>query len=112
MGVELSSRLVVGISTSALFDLKTEDRIFKEQGLEAFRRFQDDHEEEVLNPGTGFALIRALLSFNQTGHDRDEVIIMSRNHPDLSLRVSNSIKRHGLNISRKALTGGHHMIVS
>jgi 5'-nucleotidase len=31
---------------------------------------------------------------------------MSKNHPDLSLRVFNSINFHGLDISRSALTGG------
>ncbi len=107
MSYDLSKLLVVGISSRALFNLEDEDRIFRTKGLQAFIDFQRKHEDVVLDPGSAFPLIKGLLGLN-AGLDepRVEVILLSRNHPDVSLRVFNSIDRHGLNISRAALTGG------
>ena len=53
--------LVVGISSRALFDLEEENRIFDEAGVEAYTQYQIEHENDILKPGTGFALIKALL---------------------------------------------------
>lgn len=59
-------------------------------------------------PGNGFKLIEALLNINKIpGQEgRVEVIIMSHNSPDTSLRVFNSIAHYGLNISRAVLASG------
>lgn len=106
--VDLAKVLVVGVSSRALFDLEKEDRIFKTQGLEAFRRYQREHEEELLEPGPGFPLVGALLELNELSAmgRRVEVVIMSKNHPDASLRLFQSVKRHDLDLTRAALTGG------
>lgn len=107
MPVDLSKLLVIGISSRALFDLEVENRIFKEDGLQAFIDYQRAHEDELLAPGAGFPLVKGLLGLNRSERDRKvEVILMSRNHPDVCLRVFNSIKHHDLDISRAALTGG------
>ena len=107
MPVNLSQLLVIGISSRALFDLEVENQVFKERGLQAFIDYQRAHEDEVLAPGAGFPLVKGLLSLNDGYQDRKvEVILMSRNHPDVCLRVFNSIKHHGLDITRAALTGG------
>ena len=107
MSYDLSKLLVIGVSSSALFDLREEDRIFREQKLPAFIRYQQAHEDVILRPGAAFPLIRGLLALNDTlAQPRFEVILMSRNHPDVSLRVFNSIDHHNLGISRAALTGG------
>lgn len=106
--VDLSKVLVVGISSRALFDLEYEDRIFKTQGLEAFRQYQREHENDVLQPGAAFPLVTALLNLNEissTGR-KVEVVVMSKNHPDASLRLFNSIREHELDITRAALAGG------
>src|SRR5258708_40115373 len=104
---DLSQRFVVGISSSALFDLEQEDRIFREEGLQAFINHQRKLEDIYLRPGSAFPLIKGLLNFNTDPKDpKVEVILMSRNHPDVSLRVFNSIDHHGLGISRASLTGG------
>jgi len=109
MPVDLSQYLVVGISSRALFDLSEEDRLFNEEGLEAYRKYQLDHENDILEPGTGFPLARALLRLNEIDPDRRrvEVVIMSRNSSETSLRIFNSISHYGLDITRAALTGGN-----
>lgn len=107
MGVLLENCLVVGISSRALFDLQEEDRIFETEGLEAFRAYQLENECELLRPGAAFGLAKAILRLNEPGHDRSaEVVIMSRNSTETSLRIFNSIEHYGLDINRAALTGG------
>lgn len=104
----LENRLVIGVSSRALFDLTAENEIFCSQGVEAYCSYQVEHEKELLKPGNGFRLIEALLNINnlpgQKG--RVEVIIMSHNSPDTSLRVFHSIAHYGLNISRAVLASG------
>lgn len=107
MAFDLSKLLVVGISSRALFDLQEEDRVFKTNGLSAFIDYQRGHEDVVLRPGSAFPLIKGLLGLNNgQGGRKIEVILLSKNHPDVSLRVFNSIRHHGLDITRAALTGG------
>ncbi|MDR2546518.1 MAG: 5'-nucleotidase [Lachnospiraceae bacterium] len=100
-------RLVVGISSRALFDLTHENTIFETEGVEAYCRYQIEHENDVLPPGSGFALVKALLNLNTLcGEERVEVVIMSQNSPDTSLRVFNSITHYGLDITRAVLVSG------
>lgn len=107
MAYDISQCLVIGISSRALFDLDEENRIFEEEGLEAYRAYQLEHEEDYLKPGSGFALVKALLSLNEKiGRRIVEVLIMSRNSADTSLRIFKSIEHYGLDISRAVLTGG------
>lgn len=108
MPYHLDDRIVVGISARALFDLTLENEIFERDGVTAYCRYQIEHEEEVLRPGAGFALIRALLHLNELCGEKDrvEVIVMSHNSPDTSLRVFNSIRHYGLHITRAALVSG------
>ena len=107
MGVDLSRCLVVGISSRALFDLREEDALFEREGLEVYRREQVAREDEVLAPGTAFPLVGAVLGLNAPGAPRlAEVVVMSRNSTETSLRIFNSIRHYGLDITRAALSGG------
>lgn len=108
MPIDLSKYLVVGVSSRALFDLSEEDRIFREEGLAAYREYQLARENEVLDPGTSFGLVKALLRLNELDDSqrRVEVVVMSRNSTETSLRIFNSIQQYGLDITRAALTGG------
>lgn len=108
MAYNLENRLVVGVSSRALFDLTKENDIFEKEGVQAYCEYQREHETEILKPGPGFKLIKALLGLNSLGDgkERVEVIIMSRNSADTSLRVFNSIEHYGLNISRAVLASG------
>ena len=105
--VSLKNCLVIGISSRALFDLDEENRIFEEQGLDAYAKWQIDHEQDILRPGSGFALVKALLKLNEISKERVvEVLVMSRNSPDTSLRIFSSIEHYGLDITRAVLSGG------
>ncbi len=107
MAYSLDNRLVIGISTRALFDLNTENKIFEEQGVEAYAAYQREHETDVLKPGPGFALIKGLLGLNHgDGENRVEVILMSKNSPDISLRIFHSIEHYGLGITRAFFLSG------
>lgn len=108
MPYSLDKLLVIGISSRALFNLEVEEAIFQDQGLDAYRQHQLAHENEILKPGAGFALVKALLKLNQLTADKRlvEVVIMSRNSSETSLRIFNSIAHYGLDISRAVLAGG------
>lgn len=102
----LDDKLVVGISSRALFDLEEENRIYEEMGLDAYSEYQIEHENDILKPGTAFPLVKALHNLNCGDKQLTEIIIMSKNSADTSLRIFNSIKHYGLDISRAALVGG------
>ena len=108
MACELDGKMVIGVSSRALFDLTVENEIFETQGVEAYCAYQVEHEQEILRPGPGFQLIKSLLRLNEYSKGRNlvEVIIMSRNSPDTSLRVFNAISHYGLPITRSVLVSG------
>ena len=105
---ELGNKLVIAISSRALFDLDASHEVFEHQGLEAYHRYQIEHEDEVLERGDAFPLVQKLLRLNALlpGEPRVEVILLSRNSADTGLRVFNSIQHYGLAISRAAFCGG------
>jgi 5'-nucleotidase len=104
----LADKLVVAISSRALFDLTESHRIFTEQGVDAYQRYQIEHEEELLAPGPAFTLVKKLLRLNRNPSDKQyvEVILLSRNSADTGLRIFNAIKHYSLDISRAAFTKG------
>ncbi|RRV05181.1 5'-nucleotidase [Pseudomonas sp. v388] len=100
-------KLVVAISSSALFDLRDSHAVYMRDGVEAYRQYQIEHEDEFLEPGDAYLLVEKLLSLNASlGEARVEVVLVSRNSADTGLRVFNSIAHHGLDISRAAFAGG------
>ena len=105
MPYDLSKPLVIGISSRALFNLEEENKIFEQQGVKAYEEYQIQHEKDILQEGSAFPLIKAFLDLNNKDQGRlVEVIIMSRNNPNTSLRIFNSIANYGLDITRAALT--------
>lgn len=106
MALKLDDKLVIGVSSRALFDLEAENEIFEKEGLKAYCEYQLKHEKDVLKPGTAFPLIKALHKLNTDGKYLTEIIIMSKNSADTSLRIFNSIEHYGLDITRAALVGG------
>ena len=101
-------KMVVAISSRALFDLVESHELFETQGVEAYCKYQIERENEVLQPGAAFPLVRKLLALNDLGvpRERVEVILLSRNSADTGLRVFNSIQQHNLPITRAAFTNG------
>jgi 5'-nucleotidase len=110
MAVAFDGKLVVAISSRALFDLEESNRVFEQQGIEAYARYQLEHEEELLQPGIAFHLVQKLLALNALAprRPRVEVILLSRNTADTGLRIMNSIEHYELAISRAAFTGGEN----
>ncbi len=102
----LADKLVVAISSRALFDLTESHRIYTEEGVDAYHRYQVEHENEILAPGPAFALAKKLLRLNRPDKQYVEVILLSRNSADTGLRVFNAIKHYGLDITRAAFTKG------
>ncbi|MEY2700310.1 MAG: hypothetical protein RIQ52_1065 [Pseudomonadota bacterium] len=100
-------KLVVAISSRALFNLDASHRIFESEGKEAFCRYQFEHEDDPLDPGVAFPLVRKLLRLNQyLPQAWIEVILLSRNSADTGLRIFNSIQHHQLAITRAVFTSG------
>ena len=107
MSKGLGDKLVLAISSRALFDLSESHQIYESEGVEAYRRYQIEHEDEVLMPGDAFPLVEKLLGLNaRLSEQRVEVILVSRNSADTGLRAFNSIQHYGLGISRAAFVGG------
>ena len=102
------SKLIIGISSRALFNLDDSHEIYLKKGLEAYQKYQIDNEDKTLEPGEAFPLVQKILNINSfyPGNDRIEVILLSRNTSDTGLRIRNSIEAHNLNISRAAFCGG------
>lgn len=50
MAYSLSDKLVIGISSRALFDLEAENGIFEQQGVAAYAGYQRDNEDKPLKP--------------------------------------------------------------
>lgn len=108
MAYDLTEPLVIGISSRALFNLEDENAVFEQYGLKAYADYQREHEKDILLPGPAFQLVKAFLNLNNLYKDRRtvEVIIMSRNSPETSLRIFHSIDHYGLDITRAALLSG------
>lgn len=107
MPYDLTEPLVIGISSRALFNLERENQIFEDQGVKAYEEYQVKHESDILQKGSAFQLVKAFLNLNKLQDKRlVEVIVMSRNSPNTSLRIFNSIRDYELDITRAALTGG------
>jgi 5'-nucleotidase len=99
------NKLVIAISSRALFNLDLSHQIFKDEGIEAYAKHQQENENVILEPGVGFTLVKKLLQLNSKKTPID-VILLSRNSADTGLRIFNSIEHYGLNISRAAFTRG------
>ncbi len=107
MPITFDGKLVIAISSRALFDLDESHRIYETKGLEAYSAYQRQHENEILQPGVAFNLVKKLLALNNDRVDPlVEVILLSRNSADTGLRVFNSIKHYELSIIRAAFSNG------
>ena len=121
MSIDFSNTLIVAVSATALFDLSESENFFNQAladdpttAIDKFRRYMIERENEPLQTGTGYPLIKALLNLNNHCPQEDngvitpavEVVIMSKNSPDTGIQVLNALRSHGLPISRSAFTSG------
>ena len=127
MSASLEGKLVVAISSRALFDFEEENMVF-EQGDgkhkdRAYMALQLARLDQPAKPGVAFSLVRKLLAFNQptsanlplpqldpAAAKREmqpvEVVILSRNDPVSGMRVFRSASHFGLSIQRGSFTRG------
>ena len=108
MAYDLSTRLVIGLASSALFNLEESDEVFRTKGEEAYRKYQREKQHHLLEQGVAFPFIKKLLSINEINLTNPpiEVILLSRNDPDTGLRVMHSIQAHQLGITRALFLQG------
>ncbi|MBN8646753.1 MAG: 5'-nucleotidase [Caulobacterales bacterium] len=108
MAYPIESKLVVAVSSTALFDFSAEHQIYLTQGLDAFREFQLNNRSIPPKPGAAYPFIKRLLNLNNVFPDKEpvEVVILSRNHPDAGLRMMDALEGYGLKISRAFFLAG------
>ena len=106
MSYTLTGKLVVAISSRALFDFEEENRIFESTDDSAYMKLQLERLGIAAHTGVAFPLVKKLLAFNQEGEQRVEVVILSRNDPVSGLRVFRSAQHHGLHLERGVFTRG------
>jgi 5'-nucleotidase len=104
----LIGKLVIAISSRALFNLDESNEIFDTKGEKAYTDFQINHEDEVLAKGVAYPLIEKLLKLKDPKSEESlvEIVLISKNDPNTGLRVFNSIEKYNLNITRAAFTRG------
>ncbi|MBA2965338.1 MULTISPECIES: 5'-nucleotidase [Ramlibacter] len=106
MGVFGGDKLVVAISSRALFNLEEENRLFESGDPRAYMALQLQRLEEPARPGIAFSLIKKLLAFNDTTSQRVEVVILSRNDPVSGMRIFRSGEANQIKLQRGVFTQG------
>jgi 5'-nucleotidase len=111
MPYNLENRLVIGVASSAMFDLSESDAVFKREGEEEYRKYQEQNLNNALQRGIAFSFVKRLLSLNDLSHDpvKDplvEVVLLSKNDPDTGLRVMKSIQHYDLGMTRAIFMQG------
>ena len=108
MPFPLEDKLVIAVSSSALFDLGEADRIFKSQGSDEYRKYTIANEDSPFEKGPAFSFIQRLLQVNNPKDDFEpiEVVLISKNDADTGHRVHKSLRHYQLDITRSAFTCG------
>ena len=107
MAYDLKNKLVIAISSRALFNLEEENAIFDEEGLESYYTHQLENLDNPSEKGSGFRFVQNLLSINNKFDNKlIEVIILSRNNAATGLRIGRSIEHYDLEIERTGWTAG------
>jgi 5'-nucleotidase len=108
MPFQIENKLVIGVASSALFDLSESHQVYLERGPDEYRQYQEEHIDALLPKGVAFPFIRRFLNINKCFPRQApvEVVLFSRNSPETGLRVMRSIAQYGLDISRAAFTTG------
>jgi 5'-nucleotidase len=108
MAYSVEGKLVVAISSRALFDFEEENRIFEASGEPAYIELQFSRLDVPAKEGVAFQLVKKLLAFNTADAQRVEVVILSKNDPVSGLRIFRSAERAGLKVERGVFTRGRN----
>ncbi len=108
MAFPIEQKLVIGVASSALFDLTASHQVYLDSGPDEYRSYQEQHLDTILGKGVAFPFIRRFLNINKCFPRQMpvEVVLFSRNSPETGLRVMRSIAHYGLDISRAAFMTG------
>ena len=106
MPASLEGKLVVAISSRALFNLEEENRLFESGDPEGYMRLQLERMDVPARPGIAASLVRKLLRFNDDGVQRVEVVILSRNDPVSGMRIFRSAGANQIKLQRGVFTQG------
>ncbi len=107
MAYDLQDKLVIAISSRALFSLEEENAVFDKEGLEAYYDYQLSRLDDPLAKGSAFRFVQNLLAINKKFDNKlIEVIILSRNNAATGLRIGRSIEHYNLDIERTGWTAG------
>jgi len=106
MPYTVEGKLVVAISSRALFDFEEENRVFERDGEQAYITLQYGRLDVPARPGVAFPLVKKLLAFNTAQAQRVEVVVLSKNDPVSGLRIFRSANQAGLQIERGVFTRG------
>lgn len=108
MPYPIEKKLVIAVSTSALFDMEESDSIYRVKGIDAYRKYQERMINEPLGKGVAFPFIKRILNLNNSfPEDKPiEVVIFSKNSPESGLRAFRSIAHYNLDISRACFSSG------
>jgi 5'-nucleotidase len=108
MPFQIEHKLVIGVASSALFDLTASHQVYLDSGPDEYRKYQEQNLDTILGKGVAFPFIRRFLNINRCFPRQApvEVVLFSRNSPETGLRVMRSIAHYGLDISRAAFMTG------
>ncbi|GAB3452154.1 5'-nucleotidase [Massilia terrae] len=108
MAFQIEQKLVIGVASSALFDLSESHQVYLDSGPEEYRKYQEAHIDQILGRGVAFPFIRRFLNINRHFPRQApvEVVLFSRNSPETGLRVMRSIAHYGLDITRASFMSG------
>lgn len=108
MRFPIEKKLVIAVSSSALFDLAESHAVFEKEGPNAYKKFQEKHLDNVLKKGVAFPFIKRFLKINSRFEEEEpvEVVLLSRNSAATGKRVFRSIAHYGLDITRAAFMEG------
>jgi 5'-nucleotidase len=108
MAFQIEHKLVIGVASSALFDLTASHQVYLDSGPDEYRKYQEANLDTILGKGVAFPFIRRFLNINKCFPRQApvEVVLFSRNSPETGLRVMRSIAHYGLDISRAAFMTG------
>ena len=106
MSLAAADKLVVAISSRALFNFEEENRIFESGDPQAYMALQLTRLDQPAQPGIAFPLVQKLLAFNDSGAQRVEVVILSRNDPVSGMRIFRSGEANRIKLERGVFTQG------
>jgi 5'-nucleotidase len=108
MAFQIEHKLVIGVASSALFDLAESHQVYLDKGADEYRKYQEANIDAILPRGVAFPFIRRFLNINRHFPRQApvEVVLFSRNSPETGLRVMRSIAHYGLDITRASFMSG------